>query len=73
MSTQHNLQLKNRPKVFLGQLQNYLDNFLCRHQKIASHIIIIYGNFMMSFLFKNQKPRFFDHQTVLFESNSRRI
>ena len=49
--------VEKKNKRFLGQ--NYLKNFLCRHQKNASHTISIYGNCMISIFFKKRKPQFF--------------
>ena len=46
-------------KIFGPDFQNYLKNFLCRHQKNASHTISIYGNCMISIFFKKGKLRFF--------------
>ena len=45
---------------FLGpNFQNYLKNYLCRHQKNASHTVSIYRNCMISIFFKKGKPRLF--------------
>ena len=60
LRTTIDLRLKKKnEKIFGPNFQNYLKNFLCRHQKNASHTISIYGNCMMSIFFKKRKPQFF--------------
>ena len=49
---------KKNKKKFGSNFQNYLKNFLCRHQKNASHTISIYGNCMISIFFKNKNLSF---------------
>ena len=73
LSTKIDLQLKKKQKK-LRQIQNFLENFLCRHQnKTASHTISIYGNCMISIFFKKRKPRILITRFVLLESNNRKI
>ena len=59
LRTKIDLRLKKKKKNFGPNFQNYLKNFLCRHQKNASHTISIYGNCMISIFFKKRKPQFF--------------
>ena len=71
MCTKFDLRLKKNKKIFGPNFQNYLKNFLCRHQKNTSHTISIYGNCMIGIFFKKRKPQFFYHQTVLLEISHR--
>ena len=50
---------KKTKKFFGPNFQNYLKNFLCRHQKNASHTIPIYGNCMISIFFKKTRTSVF--------------
>ena len=50
---------KKNKKFFGPNFQNYLKNFLCRHQKNASHTIPIYGNCMISIFFKKTRTSVF--------------
>ena len=49
---------KKKQKNVVPNFQNNLKNFLCRHQKNASHTISINGNCMISIFFKKRKPQF---------------
>ena len=59
LRTKFDLRLKKNRKFFGPNFQNYLKNFLCRHQKNVSHTISIYGNCMISIFFKKREPQFF--------------
>ena len=59
------LALKNRFAVEkkkqkkMKQIINYMESFLCRHQKNASYTISIYGKCMTRIFFKKRKPLIF--------------
>ena len=55
LRTKFDLQLKKKQKFFWAKFSKLLKNFLCRHQKNASHTIPIYGNCMISIFFKKNE------------------
>ena len=59
LRTKFDLRLKKKHKIFWAKFTKLLKNFLCRHQKNASHTISIYGICMISIFFKKRKPHFF--------------
>ena len=63
LSAKVGLQLKKKTEKTLGRFQNFLENFLCRHQN-AGDTISICGKCVASMFFSKNKNSFFYHQTA---------
>ena len=70
LSTKFNLRLKKNQKDFWGNFKFTWKNFLCRHQKNASHATSIYGKCDDNRFFPKRKHSFFITNTDATDTNA---